>query len=71
MSPYIKDRKCVKIGGSLYISIPKEWLEANNLKEANIEKLLVIANKDIRIVNPERREEVYIKVTKMVEEAEV
>jgi len=66
--PIVTERRVVKIGRSFYISLPPEWLETIG-KE--IETLLVIADKDIRIVNPEHRDEVYEEVSKIVREAKI
>ena len=63
--PIAKKRKVLKIGSSYYISIPKEWFEIHDIDTEKI-RLLLLADKDIRIVNPEHEEEVYRDFTKMV-----
>ena len=69
--PIVSKRKLVKIGGSHYIGIPKKWLDAHNIDPEKGTELLMVANKDIRIVNPENEDEVYKDVTKITKEADV
>jgi len=71
--PIVKKRRLVKVGGSYYISIPKAWLDAHNINpdEEEDPKLLMVANKDIRIVNPVHEDEVYKDVTKITKEADI
>ena len=62
--PIIRRRKVVSQGGSHYIAIPPAWFEAHDLIPGDL-NLLIVANKDIRIVNPEHDAEVYEDVTKI------
>jgi len=68
LKPIVEHRKVVKQGGSRYIAIPLEWFEANNLNPDNLE-LLMVANKDIRIVNPDHEAEVYAEISRITKEA--
>jgi hypothetical protein len=70
MKPIIAHRKVVQQGGSRYISIPPEWFEANGLDPDNLE-LLMVANKDIRIVNPVHEAEVYAEVSRITKDVKV
>jgi len=62
--PIVLKRKVVKIGNSRYINIPPEWFKAHGLNPNGLE-LVIVADKDIRIVNPEHEAEVYREVTKI------
>ena len=66
--PIVEHRKVVKQGGSRYIAIPLGWFEANNLDPDNLD-LLIVANKDIRIVNPEHEAAVYAEISRITKEA--
>lgn len=48
--PIVGHRRLNRQGGSVLMSIPKEWLEYHGL--LNARELLVVANQDIRIVHP-------------------
>ena len=61
--PIVGHRKVLKLGGSRVITIPLEWFEAHGLNPDDL-KLLMVADMDIRIVNPEHEEEVYEEVSK-------
>lgn len=60
----------MKQGGSYYIALPQKWFEAHGLNPEDLE-LLLVANRDIRIVNPDYEGEVYEAVSKITEGAEV
>ena len=62
--PIIRHRKVVKQGGSHYIALPPALFEAHGLNPNDLD-FLIVANKDIRIVNPEHEEQVYREVTKI------
>jgi len=64
LKPIIGHRKVIKLGSTRYISIPSEWFKAHNIDPDKLE-LLMIADKDIRIMNPEHEAEVYDEVTKI------
>jgi hypothetical protein len=66
--PIVEHRKVVKQGGSRYIAIPLGWFEANSLDPDNLD-LLIVANKDIRIVNPEHEAAVYAEISRITKEA--
>jgi len=68
--PIVKYRKVVRQGGSHYISIPPGWFEAHGIDPEHLD-LLVVANTDIRIVNPEHEAEVYETVSKMAKKANI
>lgn len=68
LKPFVEHRKVVKQGGSRYIAIPPEWFEANGLNPDNLE-LLMVADKDIRIVNPDNEAEVYAEISRITREA--
>jgi len=61
-------QKVVKQGGSRYIAISPEWFEVNGLNPDNLE-LLIVAAKDIRIVNPDNEAEVYTEISRIIREA--
>jgi hypothetical protein len=66
--PVVISRRALKIGRSRYIAIPLEWIRAHDISEDDLQKLLVVADKDIRIVHPDHRAEVYKEVSKIVKE---
>ena len=68
--PIVLKRKVFKVGNSHCITIPPEWFRAHKLDTKNLE-LIVVADKDIRIVNPEHETEVYNEVTKIAREVKV
>jgi len=70
-SPIVSKRKIVKAGGAYYISIPKEWFEVHGIDPEALRKLLIIADKDIRIVNPEHEVEVYEEITKIAKKVKL
>jgi len=45
--PFIGTRKIVEIGGSLYINIPKQFIEGNRVKAGD--EVLVMANRDMLV----------------------
>ncbi|MFH1327545.1 MAG: hypothetical protein ABIH76_01635 [Candidatus Bathyarchaeota archaeon] len=61
--PYVNKQSIKKIGGSTYILVPPEWLKGNEINPENVKELLVVADKDMRVVNPEHEKEVYDEVT--------
>lgn len=63
--PIVKHRKVLKLGGSRVITIPPEWFEAHGLDPDDLE-LLMVADMDIRIINPCNEGGVYDDVTKTV-----
>lgn len=60
-------RKVIKQGGSRYISLPLRWFRINSLNPDKL-KLLIIANKDICIVNPDHEAEVYDEISRITKE---
>ena len=64
LKPIIKHRKVIKLGSTRYISIPSEWFKAHNIDPDKLE-LLMVVDKDIRIINPEHERDVYDEVTKI------
>jgi len=70
-TPKVDKRNILKVGNAYYINIPAEWFEANNLKPEEIKKLLLVMDKDIRIVNPEHEREVYEEISRLVKEAKL
>lgn len=63
--PIIGHRKIAKMGRSFGITLPHEWFRVHGIDPNKVSELLVIANNDIRIVNPEHEAEVYAEVTKI------
>ena len=63
--PIIGHRKIAKMGRSHGITIPAEWFKVHGIDPSKCEELLVIANKDIRIVNPDHEGQIYKEVTKI------
>jgi antitoxin component of MazEF toxin-antitoxin module len=47
--PTIEERKLVASGASIVITLPKKWLEENNLKAGS--EVIVVANGDLQIFN--------------------
>lgn len=68
--PVIEHRKVFKLGASRCISIPPEWFKSHGIDPDNL-RLLVVANRDIRIVNPEDEAKVYDEVSRIVKNAEL
>lgn len=64
----LSKRRVIKQGGSRYISLPSKWFEINGLNPDNLE-LLIVASKDIRIVNPDHEAEVYAEISRITKEA--
>ena len=71
--PFIKHQRVHKIGRSYYILLPKEWLKSHDILPSEDEKLklLMVANRDIRIVNPNHTKEVYDHITKVVKDVKI
>lgn len=63
-NPIIRKRRVVKQGGSHYIAIPPGWFVAHGLDPDDL-TLTIVANSDIRIVNPINDDHVYEEVTKI------
>lgn len=63
--PIIGHRSISRMGRSHGITLPAEWFEVHGIDPEKVDELLVIANKDIRIVNPDHEEQVYKEVTKI------
>jgi len=68
--PIVLKRKVFKVGNSHCITIPPEWFKAHKLDPDDLQ-LVLVADKDIRIVNPEHETEVYDGVTKIAREVKV
>jgi hypothetical protein len=68
--PYIGPRKLVKIGSTVYVSIPKEFLESNDISEEEISEgteVTCMANKDFLITkDPDRVDEMYEMIEKFM-----
>lgn len=64
--PIVSRRKVARQGGSILISIPKDWFEAHGIDMKKIRFLLMVANSDIRIVNPKKEKEIANEVSKLV-----
>ena len=45
--PFVGRKKVVRVGGSLYVLLPKSFLESNELKEGS--EVGLVANKDLLI----------------------
>ena len=70
-SPIVGKRKIIKLSKAYYISIPKEWFEAQGIDPEEIKELLIVADKDIRVVNPEHEKEVYEEVSKIARKVKI
>ena len=66
MTPIVEKRKIIKIGSSWYISIPPEWFKEHEIDPQKVKELLIVADEDIRLVNPNREDEIYREVTRIV-----
>ena len=72
--PIVEFKSVRKIGESYYLLLPKEWFESHGIELPSADKkveLLVVADRDMRIVNPEHVNEVYKEVTKVTRGAKV
>jgi len=67
----VKPRRVLKIGRSRYVAIPLEWIRAHKLSEKDLSDLLVVADKDIRIVHPDNRKKVYKEIAAIVKGTEI
>jgi len=68
--PIVELRRVRRQGGSYYISLPPEWFKFHGIKLPNKDHetvLLVAADTDIRIINPDKHKEVYEIVSKIVQ----
>lgn len=70
-SPIVKLQKIHPLGSSYAIVIPKDWFDANKINPETIEKLLIVADMDIRIVNPQHEKEVYEEIAKVTKDAKI
>jgi bifunctional DNA-binding transcriptional regulator/antitoxin component of YhaV-PrlF toxin-antitoxin module len=66
--PIMKMQKLHHPGSSYSIIIPKEWFVTHNIDPKKIKNLLLIANKDIRIINPAHEAQIYDEITKITHE---
>ena len=64
-APTIEERKLVKSGASIVITLPKKWLEENKLDAGS--EVIVVANGDLQILtsNKENVERLNEKIAKM------
>ena len=65
LRPIIEHRTIIRLGTSYMLTLPKEWLRNHGITPKKGDQLLIVADKDIRIVNPEHEEAVYDEVTKI------
>lgn len=62
-------RKLQKLGkSSVGITIPKEWLEAHDIDLDEEDKVMVLADSNIVVVNPNNKEEVLERLEGVVDE---
>lgn len=64
--PIVSKRAILKFGRSYGICIPKEWFEVHGIDPETQDGLILVADLDIRIVNPKHEEEVYSDVSGIV-----
>jgi len=69
--PIVKHTKLNAHGSSYTIVIPKAWLEVHGIDPEKTDKLLIVANMDIRIVNPNHEDKVYEEVSKITGNAKI
>jgi len=69
--PIVEKRTLHRPGGSITISLPPEWFKAHGINPKDVKKLLIVADRDIRIVNPEDEDKVYKEISRMTEEAQI
>lgn len=69
--PYVNKQSIKKIGGSTYILVPPEWLKGNDIDPEKIKELLVVADKDMRVVNPTHENEIYEEVTGITKKVKI
>ena len=55
----IRRYKLQCVGSGYTLSVPKDWFRAHDIDPDKIEDLLVVANRDIRIVNPKYEDDVH------------
>lgn len=60
-------RKLLRVGNSYAVSIPTDWLDAHDLEPEEIEDLTVIANDDVKILNPESESELMKKFEELMD----
>ena len=65
LRPIIGHRALYKLGRSYAITIPSAWFKAHNIDPNELSQLLLVANHDIRVVNPDHDAEVYDEVTRI------
>lgn len=63
-------QKIHPLGSSYAMIIPKAWFNAHGLKPEDIKELLIVADLDIRIVNPSHEEKVYKEVSEITKKVE-
>lgn len=64
--PIVSKRKLRSVGASKYVLVPKKWL----VQHGNPESVIIVANRDMKVLSPESAERVYKKVTEIVEKEE-
>ena len=84
--PIIERKKIFKIGNSVALFLPLEWFRAHgwgttpeeiieNLKKSGKIEVLILGDKDLRIVNPDHEArvltEMYSEVSEKVKNAEI
>lgn len=57
-------------GSSHVMVIPKAWFKVHGIDPEKTKELLIVANRDIRIVNPDHEDKVYDEVSKITKDAE-
>ena len=69
--PIVGLKPVVQRGKSYYILLPKDWFTSHNIdlpvpEENKKVELLVVADSDIRIINPKDNEKIYEEITRVV-----
>lgn len=59
-------RKLLKVGNSYAVSIPPGWLKTHDIDPEEIEDLVILANDDIKILNPESEPEAMKKFRELM-----
>lgn len=63
--PIIVKRKIVKLGDSLCISLPPDWLRQNDLDKGD--EVFLLSNHDVRVLSPNSKVKVYQQISKLVD----
>jgi hypothetical protein len=64
--PVVNKRRLRKVGGSRYVLVPQSWLQ----QHGNPEEVIILADKDMKVLPPSEGARIYKKVSEIVAEKE-